>query len=328
MRALNEKQTSWLIGPKSTEALSRLWARYRSLYLGQGLETQLQTLTFQQLRLVSLGVNVEQAHAVKALTPSLINDPQLLSAIETTLKDNAGRSLQKIFVDDISSRILVDAATSAPESSQWCNDALKLMAAVVPHHSQLFTQMISLIIPIYHEKYDRPFRRGFSHIDYLGALFTTFVERKATAAELRRTILAADFSHEMGHQALMLYQLSDEVLLDHKTPIYSSVRKVSRPAIMALHACVASAYMMEVFEGVLHSDETAAIEKEFSENSLAELCFHQKLGIDSLKAGASFSEVGQLLLGELEAQLNSMTRFTLAKPSEQTRLSYFGILAP
>lgn len=58
--------------------------------------------------------------------------------------------------------------------------------------------------------------------------------------------MAVGFAHEIGHQALLIYQNADPILNgDLQTPIYSGVRKMHRPAIMAIHAAVALAYMID-----------------------------------------------------------------------------------
>lgn len=58
--------------------------------------------------------------------------------------------------------------------------------------------------------------------------------------------LSLNLAHEIGHQALMIYQLSDELIRDdHGTGIYSVIRLTKRPAILSLHAMMAVVYMLE-----------------------------------------------------------------------------------
>ncbi len=331
MSAFAESKKNWILGPRSSQAVTRLWKRYQSLCASEDLQRALDQESFRRLRLASLGV---PASAMSDLTQqslsSLITDPKILSIIDNHLKDEHGKPLQKIITSDINSRVLIEVEQSFSEAHELTNSAIELLDCVSPHQSELLRQMISWIVPIYHEKYNRPFRRGFSHMQLIGVIFTSFVERKSQARDMRRTVLAIDLAHELGHQVLMLYQLADKIMespLDG--PVYSSVRKSDRPAIMALHACVAAAYMMEACMAIVESLITRDIEKQFAFNSLVELCHHQRLGMDSLKIVSRFTQVGSLIVSELDEQLCSIERKVSALQTDgDDSLSYFGLLAP
>jgi HEXXH motif-containing protein len=166
-------------------------------------------------------------------------------------------------------------------------------------------------------------------LDYLGVIFTTFVERAQQSEELRRSVLAVDLAHELGHQALMLYQLTDKILATpHDAPVYSSVRRTDRPAIFALHACVAAAYMIETCIAIERSPVSSQAEQEFARNSISEIATHQRVGLDSLRKESKFTQIGQLIFDELESQLTLVETQSFASKNQPSPLSYFGLLAP
>lgn len=67
--------------------------------------------------------------------------------------------------------------------------------------------------------------------------------------------LALNIVHELGHQVLMVYQDSDPLLKNIAEPIFSSVRKTNRPAIMSLHGLVAVYFMLFFLKSLKNQDE-------------------------------------------------------------------------
>jgi len=54
-----------------------------------------------------------------------------------------------------------------------------------------------------------------------------------------------NIAHELAHQIIINYQLSDRIIEDDfNRPVYSGIRKVERPAIMAFHGAAALSYML------------------------------------------------------------------------------------
>ena len=329
-----QPKQDWILGPGCNHPLGRLWNSFQLKLLGKANDSSSKA-RFSEFRLKSLGPT--ESEISQCLFDfeqiNVVTNPGLLKSIEARFKDKDGRSLQGLLTADINSRVLVDVESEFPEAPVLISEAIALLDSLVPWTGKLMKTMISWVIPIYHEKYNRPFRRGFSHLDYLGTIFTTFVERKQQSEELRRSVLAVDLAHELGHQALMLYQLTDRILLTPlEAPVYSSVRRTERPAIFALHACVAAAYMIETCVAIERSPITSKIERDFSRNSISELVPHQRVGLESLRKSAKFTQIGQLILEDLERQLHEIRVQPCAHAIEpnlqSSSLSYFGLLAP
>ena len=326
MGAVNQKY-KWILDGCEDSVL-RLWNRYQHLTVGKNSEVA-PSSSFSAERLVSLGV--DQAFSRRLSNNerlAVLQSQRILEQIEQFMKDEQGKSLQKIIAYDINSRVLTDIELRFSDAGQLVEDALAVLGDRNPWISNLLSKMMCWIIPIYHEKNGRPFRRGFSHIDYLGVLFTTFIERRNQAPALRKLILAVDIAHELGHQVLMLYQLSDKIILSPlDAPVYSSVRKATRPAILSLHACIAAAYMMEVCASTLAAPMASALEREFAKNSIYELSYHQEVGLNSLEKACQFSIIGNRIMMELKNQMASMKRLVTHGVVPTGELSYFGLLA-
>ena len=327
MSGSTPQSQNWILGPGCLHPLTRLWTKYKLRTLGEPNVSQRQFSIFRLRSLGSTGSDVDRC-AFDFDQINVVTDPGALEMIEERFKDQNGRPLQGLIAADIDSRILVNVTSQFPQAQALTRESIAWLNVLTPWTGHLLNTMISWIVPIYHEKYNRPFRRGFSHLDYLGVIFTTFVERASQSEELRRSILAVDLAHELGHQALMLYQLTDKILatpLD--APVYSSVRRTDRPAIFALHACVAAAYIVETCIAIEKSTLSSQIEREFAYNSIFDLVSHQSVGLESLRKVSKFTPIGQLIFDELELQLTVVN--TVSEPKSQpSSLSYFGLLAP
>lgn len=327
MRAVPAQTSAWLLGPRAEAPVVRLWDRYRSLALGSQKDGAPPAPSFRTFRLASLGVPERFFPLAKEAAPTLLTDAQALDAIEQRFRDAEGRSLQRLCTDDIASRVLVEASTRVPLASVWLAEAQGLLTRHVPRIARLLETMGMWVVPIYHEKYGRPFRRGFSHMNVLGTLFTSFVERSAQPADVRAAILAVDLAHELGHQVLMLYQHADPVLeTPPDVPVYSPVRRVDRPAILALHAAVAAAFMMEACDALADADDVAEPARDYARSSLAELASQQRQGLASLGLRCRFGAFGRRLFGELEEQCRAFSARPLARAPGP--LSYFGLSKP
>jgi HEXXH motif-containing protein len=90
----------------------------------------------------------------------------------------------------------------------------------------------------------------FSDHHFIGAIFTS-VEYQFPYPDLS---LNVSFAHELGHQALTIYQHSGDMLFGSDAWVYSGVRKTERPIVSALHAAVALAYMIEAIRSLLRSE--------------------------------------------------------------------------
>lgn len=174
----------------------------------------------------------------------------------------------------------------------------------IKNHSPRFWRKIectvSHIIPITSsDPKTIPTRRdgsGFSNHHVRGAVFLSLPMNSDTS----RFELALNLVHECGHQALMIYQCSDDILLeDLRTPVYSIIRKTERPAILSFHAAIATAFMLEWLSEAMHSishlvpEELALLRFQMLKQDL-------ELSLSSF-VGRRFTPFGQIMLEELRS---------------------------
>ncbi len=322
---------NWILGVESLTPLLRLWGKYASDSIENETSGPLPEVnrTFKNLRLRSLGLNLKNNKLGDVATPGLLIDSDSLDQIDQKFTEADGISFGKEFSVNIESKIFTKIAQEVPGAENLTESSFTFLEKISPWTSTLLQQTTAWIVPIYHEKYGRAFRRGFSHIDYLGCIFTTYAERKFQPEELQAMILAVDLAHEIGHQMLMLYQLADPILIsDLDTPVYSSIRRCDRPAILALHACVATAYMLDAYQGTLARPAATDLQRTFAKNSILELTNHQSVCLDSLSKSIKFTSLGGKIFDELRAQLADFREFEIAKELTPSNLSYFGLLEP
>ena len=119
-------------------------------------------------------------------------------------------------------------------------------------------------------------------------------------SNFQRVDLALSLAHETGHQALMLYQRTSAVIENYRQTVYSGVRKTKRPAILALQACMALAYMIEMSISLEKS-------KDFDRKEIAYLKQQRQQYTSQLKASLFdfrnekiiFTGLGRILISEL-----------------------------
>lgn len=129
-----------------------------------------------------------------------------------------------------------------------------------------------------------------------GAIFLSLPE-KDSFSELE---LAINIVHEIGHQVLMIYQDCDNLLENINYPIYSSVRKTERPAIMSFHALVAVYFMYRLTAGLLVSFESNGMTEKvkYIRNKMAALYSDFTEGMYAIKE-ANFTPFGTMLIMEM-----------------------------
>ncbi len=258
--------------------------------------------------------------------PTLVSEKEALVQIERYFRDAMGVPFGHM--PDFNSRLLLEIADSFPAATYLTTSALQILRESSPWIADLLNRIVPWIIPLEHLRYGRPFRRGVSMMDHLGIIFTSYQERIGQPKGLSAIILAIDLAHEVGHQGLMLFQLADTIMEnDLQRAVYSSVRRADRPAILSLHASVASAYMIETCLNIQKQAPNNSITSEFLENSISQLLFHQDKGLVEIRRKVKFTQVGDLIMADLENQLMSCQAKVPAQPADSTN-SYFGLLQP
>lgn len=176
---------------------------------------------------------------------------------------------------------------------------LKFNKAHCPNSWKRILSSVTHIIPVVaKDPAQNPSRRdgsGFSNHLFRGAVFLSLPRVEDTAF----FELALNLIHECGHQALMVYQCSDEILNeDLSSPIYSVIRKTERPAILSFHAAIATAYMVEwLMEAADHlkgrvSDDVISVRWTRLIHDL-----NASLG---LFTGRKFTPLGKIMFAEMQ----------------------------
>ena len=136
--------------------------------------------------------------------------------------------------------------------------------------SEILTNLCFCIVPVLASK---PFERkggvGFSSHLAKGAIFLSLPARqKFDVIELSINLV-----HELGHQALMVYQMSDDIIspADFETPVYSGVRRCNRPAIQSFHALIALYFMRYFLRHLIRANFVLDEERSYAEKRLGEI---------------------------------------------------------
>lgn len=169
--------------------------------------------------------------------------------------------------------------------------------------SQLFNELVTTIIPIYIKNNAKATTGvGFSSQEHKGAIFLSEPQIPSN----QHIQLAISLAHELGHQSLILYQITDTIIEKNELdePIYSHARKCNRPAIQAFHACVAISFMSYFLEG-LNIEQFSVPEQKFINNKKHELNKNLKESVN-LFLNTNFTEIGKHLHLELLMYANTI----------------------
>lgn len=135
---------------------------------------------------------------------------------------------------------------------------------------------------------------GNSNHESLGAIYLSVPSQHPKEIQL-----AINIAHEVGHQALMLYQTSDSIIVPQELGrnIYSAIRKTNRPAIQSFHALVALVFMRDFIASVdrtcLSQDKSVFIESQLTSYNCS-----LKANILDFK-NISFTDIGKRIYGEI-----------------------------
>tara|TARA_Y100000590_G_scaffold72938_1_gene80213 strand:- start:2198 stop:3058 length:861 start_codon:yes stop_codon:yes gene_type:complete len=166
----------------------------------------------------------------------------------------------------------------------------------------VFSSIVKNIIPM--KTIESEVRKegvGNSNRESIGALYLS-----APSAEPRHLQLAVNIAHEVGHQALMLYQTSDSIIqpAELTRDVYSAVRRIERPAIQSFHALVALVYMYD-FVNSIDLSKLNNLEKNFIE--MQELRYKSWLKNNVLEfKDIGFTDIGKMIYDELFNYIESI----------------------
>ena len=147
-------------------------------------------------------------------------------------------------------RVFKEIKSVRPSSIVVHEKALSLVENWQPWQKLMFSSLVKSIIPICWLNSSTENGNSFSDHNFIGAIFTS-VDPKSPFPDLTLNIA---FAHELGHQALMIYQHSGDLFFNTDEWVYSGIRKTLRPAVSAFHAVVALAFMIECAKNLLEKE--------------------------------------------------------------------------
>lgn len=194
-----------------------------------------------------------------------------------------------------------ESMPGGPDQWQVCTDDAAWLSGVAddfnkgrnilflsPFFRKMYEVLVEMVIPI-----DRPHSSGFSSHLARGVIFRSFPQDHSSLS------IAVDLAHEIGHQALMVFQSVDPILIsDPQAPVYSEIRHADRPAIQSVHATVALAYMT-LFEDEMK--EQGLVESIHDDRILrygGTLRQSLKKAISSLNKECKFTDLGSQIMRE------------------------------
>lgn len=172
-------------------------------------------------------------------------------------------------------------------------DAVAIIRRSHPVLWDLYTEMVDYIVPLGGGR-----NRGYSTHLARGAIF------RSLPADNDAYDVAIDVIHEVGHQVLNTWQSVDPILTSPlDAPVYSLIRRVDRPAIQSFHAAVALAYMRYLEKSMPDDPGMQAAGARRGAAYTNTLSHSLQLAIDAIRSSCTMTELGEMLLQEMEAQV-------------------------
>ncbi len=234
-----------------------------------------------------------------------IESPQLFSVIEASgVLDFSKNYLTSVRTaielkeyskhrDEHGLTINVDILQNDPSSLPFFSQAYELTNCWSAWQRNLFYSVVKSVVPISDQFDSLKTGNAFSDRHFIGTLFTS-IKRTNQFPEIDLNISLA---HELGHQALMIYQYSNDLLIDFKAPTYSAIRKTLRPAIASFHAVVALSHMLSAVNSLLESNLDTE-RKTYLRNLQKEYASSFDSGLNALKS-IQTTELADLILNDL-----------------------------
>jgi hypothetical protein len=164
-------------------------------------------------------------------------------------------------------------------------DARASLVTTVPWIGRLLDNLVQHFVPV-ESLTDDGMDYGMSTVWLKGAIF--FEKKQLRSLELRTESLA----HELAHQILIHYQLSDRLIERLNEPVYSAIRKTERPAIMTFHGAAALSYMLLAARNINNSERVNILTNDLKET------------LKSLSA-VKLTAVGEIILKEMDDFANA-----------------------
>jgi hypothetical protein len=188
--------------------------------------------------------------------------------------------------------VMEDVKLARPDGIACYTASQALLLESDPLFSGLFNALVQFVVPMRSSSG----RFGYSTHLARGAIFLSLAEDKHP-----KISMAVDLAHELGHQALMVFQSADPLLaspLDE--PLWSGIRQAYRPAIQCMQAMAALSYMIILTKSLIKNSEFTALERAYTEENYNSQIEKIKSTLCSLKQACRFTNVGKRIMEEFE----------------------------
>ncbi|MGE3682678.1 MAG: HEXXH motif-containing putative peptide modification protein [Bdellovibrionales bacterium] len=227
------------------------------------------------------------------LPDRIVTDPSILRQLRRAYWNGRRSPLGGV---SISAKFMLIDVNARFRDLQPMKRAVDLICSTDSTWNERFENLVKMIVPL--RTIGRKARIGgvgFSTELAKGAVFLSVPRIEDFAAEE----LSINLAHEMGHQALGIFQAGDRIVAgDLGTPVYSAVRRTMRPAIHSFHAMVALAYMVEYLSKRIESPTSLSERQvEFFRRRYAELNADLNVAVGALK-DLEFTKIGASLFHE------------------------------
>ncbi len=224
---------------------------------------------------------------------------ELLKTVITDSADNSLRAVDPNAQENVS--ILLRDNENYSRFEDYLNRYLTICGKINPSWNIRLSRLVHEINPIIATDGQDRLREdgsGLSSLLYRKAIFLSLPKlRPQSFFEF-----ALNVSHEIGHQALMVYENIDDIVKgDQSIKTYSVIRKAQRPAIQSFHAVCATVYMLEF---ILYSKELLVFDDghQYIKDRINQLLKDLREGIDAIQE-IKLTNLGDQLISEFKAFL-------------------------
>ena len=230
--------------------------------------------------------------------PRIIMDSEYLLILAKAFFESQEKPLGKLQLDDEHVNLAIYTPGSKANIIENYESAVELLRGSSSFFDEIYPFLIDTVVPLEVVGAIFSSRAAFSSHDIRGAVFRVVPRLDLPFWKID---LAIDIAHEIGHQALMIYQAADAILdSEFDQLIISGVRKVHRPAIMSLHAAAALAYMVSYLRDQTSETALLLLEEDELQYAKSELNRYEKdleTALNALKA-CRFTELGRVIYRE------------------------------
>lgn len=233
-------RNSWCVGSMGAERLGHLSGRLFERIVESRNERGDEARSYLPWHSCDAFADRIQASSVPLSKNRILKDSEVLKQMR---KAYWGGKMQPLGGVSIASKSMSIDVRAERRDLAVLDRAIELVRSTDASWEARFDSLVRLVVPLRGlGKSVREGGVGFSTHYAKGAVFLS-IPRQRSFPHIE---LSINVAHEMGHQALMIYQAADRIIAgDLGQPVFSGVRKTNRPAIQSFHALVALTYMVE-----------------------------------------------------------------------------------